>query len=140
MTGLQAQKLVTIADAAILTWPKGKKKPKTKQLENSRGVAALGGAFWGMFFGLIFFIPFFGAAVGAVMGALVGKFDDFGIDNQFIDNVRNSITEGTSALFLLTDNAVEDRVVDALKGMNPEIIATNLSTAQEQELKAHFAS
>ena len=57
------------------------------------------GAFWGMLFGLIFFVPFFGLAVGAAMGALSGKFNDYGIDDNFIKQTRAKVTEGTSACF-----------------------------------------
>ena len=67
---LSKQHLINLQDAAIVTWPEGKKKPKTKQLANLAGIGALDGAFWGMLFGLIFFVPFFGLAVGAAMGAL----------------------------------------------------------------------
>ena len=65
---LQKQQLITIHDAAIVTWPAGKKKPKTRQLNNLAGFGALNGAFWGMLFGLIFFVPFLGMAIGAGMG------------------------------------------------------------------------
>jgi uncharacterized membrane protein len=50
--------LISLDDAAIVTWPQGKKKPKTHQLTNLTGAGALSGAFWGMLFGLIFLIPF----------------------------------------------------------------------------------
>ena len=53
---LNRQKLITLEDAAIVTWPQGKKKPKTKHLGDMAGAGALGGAFWGMLFGLIFSI------------------------------------------------------------------------------------
>jgi uncharacterized membrane protein len=81
---LQKQQLIQIQDGAILTWPLGAKKPKTKQLSNMTGVGALGGAFWGMLFGLLFFIPFLGLAIGAAMGALMGHFAHYGIDEGFI--------------------------------------------------------
>jgi uncharacterized membrane protein len=69
---LQKMELIKIQDAAIVTWPVGKKSPKTKQLVSMAGMGALNGAFWGMLFGLIFFVPFFGLAIGAAMGALTG--------------------------------------------------------------------
>ena len=50
---LQKQQLITIQDAAIVTWPQGAKQPKTKQLANLAGAGAMQGAFWGMLFGLI---------------------------------------------------------------------------------------
>jgi uncharacterized membrane protein len=42
---LVRNQLINLHDAAIVTWPQGKKKPKTKQLQNLAGVGALGGAF-----------------------------------------------------------------------------------------------
>ena len=136
---LSKQHLINLHDAAIVTWSEGKKKPKTKQLANLVGAGALDGAFWGMLFGLIFFVPFFGMAVGAAMGALSGKFADYGIDDDFIKSVQNQVTEGTSALFLMTSEAVVDKVADAMKGMEFELIASNLSKEQEDELRAAFA-
>jgi len=139
MQELQRQQLITVQDAAIVTWPVGAKKPKTKQIGNSTGVGALGGAFWGLLFGLLFFIPIFGMAVGAAMGALAGHFASYGVDENFIKQVREKVTEGTSALFLLTSGAVIDRVVTALKGTKFEVISTNLSKEQEDNLREAFA-
>ena len=137
---LAKQHLINLEDAAIVTWAEGKKKPKTKQLTGMTGVGALEGAFWGMLFGLIFFIPFLGAAIGAGMGALVGHFTDVGIDDDFIKSVREQVTEGTSALFLLTSGATEDKVLDALKGIEAEVISTSLSKEEEEKLQEVFAS
>ena len=137
---LQKQQLITLQDAAIVTWPEGRKSPKTNQLVNLAGVGAMQGAFWGMLFGLIFFVPFFGLAVGAAMGALSGKMADYGIDDDFIKGVRDQITEGTSGLFLLTSDAVQDKVADALKGEQFELIASNLTKEQEEELLETFSA
>jgi uncharacterized membrane protein len=135
---LQKQQLIQVEDGAIVTWPAEAKKPKTKQLHNMTGVGAMGGAFWGMLFGLLFFVPFFGLAIGAAMGALAGHFSHYGIDEDFINSVRSKITPGTSALFLLTSGAVVDRVAAAVKGQQFEIIQTNLSKEQEDQLRADF--
>ena len=139
LEGLQKQQLITIQDAAIVTWATGKKKPKTRQLNSLTGFGALQGAFWGMLFGLLFFIPILGLAVGAGMGALAGSFADIGIDDNFIKEVRSQVTEGTSALFLLSSGGVVDRIKEALKGREFEIIATNLSKEQEDKLRAAFS-
>jgi uncharacterized membrane protein len=137
---MQKQQIIQLQDAAIVTWPQGKKKPKTKQLVNMAGMGALDGAFWGMLFGLIFFVPFFGLAIGAAMGALSGKMADYGIDDDFIKQVRDQVTEGTSALFLMTAGAVQDKVMAELKGMQFELIASNLTKEQEDALQAEFAA
>ena len=136
---LQKLQLIKVQDAAIVYWPVGKDKPKTKQLVDMAGMGALQGAFWGMLFGLIFFVPFFGLAVGAAIGALGGKMADYGIDDNFIKQSREKLTPGTSALFLLTSDAVVDKVLDELKGFEFELIASNLSKEQEEQLKAAFA-
>ncbi len=138
LESLQKQQLITVNDGAIVSWPAGATKPKTRQLTSMTGVGALGGAFWGLLFGLLFFVPFFGLAVGAAMGALAGHFAHYGIDENFINSVRDKITPGTSALFLLTSGAVVDRVADAVKDIQFEIIQTNLSKEQEAQLKAAF--
>ncbi len=138
LLALQKQELIVVQDAAIVTWPQGAKKPKTEQLHSMAGLGALSGAFWGLLFGLIFFVPFFGLAIGAAVGALAGKFNDYGIDDAFINQTRDKITEGTSALFLLTSGVVLDKVVEALKGQTFEILSTNLPKDKEAELRAAF--
>jgi uncharacterized membrane protein len=138
LENLQKQQLITIQDAATVSWPEGKDKPKTKQAVNLAGVGAMQGAFWGMLFGLLFFVPFFGLAVGAAMGALSGKFADYGIDDNFIKEVQKKVTPGTSALFVLSSGGVQDKVAAAFKGTEMELIQSNLSAEQEAELRAAF--
>lgn len=137
---MQNQELITVIDAATVTWPEGRKSPKTKQAVNLTGAGAMDGAFWGMLFGFLFFVPLFGVAVGASMGALSGRFADYGIDDYFIKQIRKEVEPGTSALFLMTTNAVVDRVVEELKGREFEIVSTNLSIEQEDELRSAFGS
>lgn len=136
---LSKQNLITLHDAAIVTWPADKKKPKTKQLNDLSGAGALSGAFWGMLFGLIFFVPIFGMVVGASMGALTGSMADVGINDEFIRSIRSKVTPGTSALFLMTSDAVKDKVFEAMKQFKFEMIASNLSEEEENKLRAAFA-
>jgi uncharacterized membrane protein len=135
---LQKSHLINLHDAVIVSWPEGKKSPRTRQPANLKTVGALGGMFWGMLLGTIFFVPLFGAAVGAAFGALGGAFRNYGIDDDFIKRVRSQVTEGTSALFLMTSEAVLDRVVEVMSHVKFEIIASNLSREQEQKLREAF--
>jgi uncharacterized membrane protein len=139
LTELQKQQLITIVDAATVKWPEGKQKPQTRQLYNLAGIGALGGTFWGMLFGLLFFMPFLGAAIGAAVGAISGAFSDVGIDDKFIKEVQSKVTPGSSALFLMSDNAVIDRIAKELEGTHFELIASNLSAEQETRLKSYFS-
>jgi uncharacterized membrane protein len=136
---LQKEELLRVNDAATVYWQEGRKKPKTEQLHNMTGAGALGGSFWGLLFGLIFFVPLLGLAVGAAMGALAGSMSDVGIDDDFIRRVRENVTPGTSALFVMTSNVVADKVLDQLKETGATLISTNLSSEQEAKLRDAFA-
>ncbi len=136
---LQKEHLIEIQDAAIVTWKEGKKKPKTKQAFNLVAESSIDAAFWGYLFGLIFFVPLLGMVVGAAAGALAGSLADYGIDDDFIKSVRNKVTEGTSALFLLTGQVTIDKVQDEFKGERPELIQSNLTKEQEEKLREHFS-
>jgi uncharacterized membrane protein len=136
---MQKEELIKIDDAAYVYWPEGRKKPKTEQLHSLTGGGALGGSFWGLLFGLIFFVPLLGLAVGAAMGALSGSLADVGIDDEFIKEVRNHVTPGTSALFVMSSGAVVDKVVDEFKQTGATLLSTNLTTQQETKLRDAFA-
>src|SRR6476646_1797777 len=110
---LAKEQLITILDAATVSWAPGTKKPKTRQLHNLTGAGALGGSFWGLLFGLLFFVPLLGMALGAATGAIGGSMTDVGIDDEFIASLRRQIQPGTSALFVLTSDAVIDKVREA---------------------------
>jgi uncharacterized membrane protein len=140
LQGLQERQMITLEDAAVVRWPEGTKNPKTHQLHSTASGGATWGAFWGFLLGLIFFVPFLGAAIGAGMGGLTGSLADVGIDDDFIKQVREKVTPGTSALFALTSGATApDRVIDELKAYDFEIISTNLPEEQENQLREAFA-
>jgi len=136
---MQREQLIVVQDAAVVSWEPGKKKPKTRELHDRKMGGALGGGFWGLLFGLIFFVPLLGLAIGAASGALFGSLADVGISDDFIKDVRQQVTPGTSALFLLTSNAVVDRVKEEFPGGEAELISTNLSKEQEDKLREAFA-
>ncbi len=140
LLALEKQQVIVVHDAATVTWEVGKKKPKTRQLASTTGAGALGGSFWGLLFGLIFFVPLLGAAVGAATGALAGSLTDVGIDDTFINQVRDQVTPGTSALFVMSSDAVVDKIRDAFADdEKADLIFTNLDNDQEAALREVFA-
>jgi uncharacterized membrane protein len=100
------------------------------------------GGLWGLLFGLLFFVPLLGVAIGAGIGALMGHFSDYGIDKGFIDSVKAKVVPGTSALFLMTSNANTEKVTEEVHkaGLKAELIQSNLSDAQAEELRKTFAA
>jgi uncharacterized membrane protein len=137
---LAKEELIRVEDAAVVSWPPGKKAPKTRQLHNLTGAGAVGGAFWGLLFGLLFFVPLLGMAVGAATGALGGALADVGIDDEFIASLRDRIEPGTSALFVMTSDAVIDRVKQEFAETKPELIHSNLSSDEEERLREVFTA
>jgi uncharacterized membrane protein len=135
---LSRERLIVVDDAAVVSWPEGRKSPRTRQLRSLARAGALGGAFWGFLFGLVFFVPLLGLAAGAAIGAFGGALTDVGIDDDFIASLRDRIGPGSSALFVLTSAAVIDKVHDAFGPLEPELIHSNLSEEDEGRLRAIF--
>jgi uncharacterized membrane protein len=135
--------LLVIHDAAVVEWESDDRRPRTRPLNDAAPagaltVGALGGGFWGLLFGLVFFVPLLGAAIGATTGALAGALADVGIDDHFINRVRDQVTPGTSALFLLAPDSVVGRAHEALAALRPTMITTHLDDDQEAALRAVF--
>jgi uncharacterized membrane protein len=121
------------AIAAIVRDKEGKLKVTTNH--HPVGAGATWGMFWGFLFGLIFFVPFFGLAIGAGLGALMGKIEQSGIDKQFIDQVRDMLQPGTSALFLVVEKVTPDKAVAALSKYGGTVLKTSLSDEAQQKLQ-----
>jgi uncharacterized membrane protein len=136
--GMQEQQVINLEDAAVVTWPEARKKPQTTQLSSMSGTTALGGAFWGFLFGLIFFVPLLGMGVGAAAGWKAGSVAIPGIEPGFIKQVREVVTPGTSALFVLTSGVTEDKMVEELEPYDFEIISTTLPREDEERLREAF--
>jgi uncharacterized membrane protein len=134
---LEKEALIQIHDSAVVSWPEGAKKPWTREAPTV-GKSALGGGFWGLLFGLIFFVPLLGAAIGAATGAVLSSLKEVGIDEQFVRQIREKVTPGTSALFLLTSEAVYDKIAPEFEEFDAELISTNLSNEQEAKLREAF--
>ena len=129
-----------IYDAARVTWVRGTSKPTTRQIADTAWDGALGEEFWGVLFGLIFYSPLLGAAVGSATGGLSGSLAGFGIDDTFVNRVRDTVTPGTSALFVLCPDSVVDQLRDALRVNQPvKVLVTLLNQLQEGCLRQVFA-
>jgi uncharacterized membrane protein len=121
--------------AAISRDLEGKYHVHTSHGGASAGGGAAWGGFWGFLFGLLFFIPFFGLALGAGMGALFGHFGEKGIDKAFQQQVRDHLQPGTSALFLIVEQATPDKAIAALQQYGGTVIKTSLSEEDTKKLQ-----
>ena len=135
LKALRDQGAVVIHDAAVVVWRPEDKAPKVRELKHKRGHKALGGAFWGTLVGSVVLMPVAGAAIGAATGELVGKLRSSGIDDAFVASLREHLTPGTSALFVLSSEADMDRVQDAFHDLDAQLIWTDLSPEEAETLR-----
>jgi uncharacterized membrane protein len=113
----------------------GKYHVQTTHGGASAGGGAIWGSFWGLLFGLLFFVPFAGWVMGAGLGALFGHLGEKGIDKAFQDQVRDYVKPGTSALFMVIEQATPDKAVAALEQYGGTVIRTSLSEEDTRKLQ-----
>jgi len=126
--------------AAISCDEQGKYHVTTTHGGASTGGGAMWGGFWGLLFGLLFFIPFAGLAISAGLGALFGHLGENAIDKEFQEQVRDEVKPGTSALFMIIEQATPDKAIDALKQYGGTVIRTSLSDEDTAKLQEGLAA
>lgn len=128
---------LAIHDAATVAWEPTATKPRTSRLAGTAAPGALGDSFWSLLFGLIFLVPLLGAAMGSATGTVTGPLTDVGIDDTFLNRVRDQITPGTSALFVLAPDTVMDTVMDAVMDAVMDPVMEAVVDGLGAELAAH---
>jgi uncharacterized membrane protein len=75
---------------------------------------------------LVFFTPLLGMDVGRAINPQ-RALKKYGIDDDFVRRVRDAVTAGTSALFLIVNQPVTNRLTEAMSDMTFETIAATVS-------------
>jgi len=94
--------------------------------------AVIGAAIGGL---VTFMFPVAGIAIGAALGAAVGAAMDKGVSGDFVDEVKNTLTPGRSALFLVVKDADADAVIASLRDFHGDVIQTSLDSEAEEALR-----
>jgi len=136
---LQSEYLIDLEDAVVAV-KDAKGKVKLHQAVNLTTAGAVSGGFWGSLVGLIFLNPLLGLAVGATAGAVSGALSDVGINDDFMKDLAATMTDGSSALFVLVRKATPDKVLEEIKGTGGRIIKTSLSHDDEVRLQAALSA
>jgi uncharacterized membrane protein len=140
---LQREYLIDLEDAVVaIRQPDG--KVNLKQSINMIGTGAasggLSGALWGSLVGMLFLNPLAGMAVGGLVGAgagaLSGSLVDYGIDDNFIRQIADTLQPNTSALFVLVRKAQPEKVLAELSQFRGRVLRSSLSPEQEARLQA----
>lgn len=139
---LQKEYLIDLEDAVVAIRDSDG-KVDLKQSVNLVGLGAtssgLSGAMFGGLIGLLFLSPLAGAAIGGLVGAgsgaLAGSLADFGINDELIKEIADTIKPSSSALFLLVRKAQPEKVLAEFSGLDGKIIRSSLSPADEEKLQ-----
>lgn len=131
---LQSEYLIDLEDAVVAVKDSAG-KVKLHQAVNLTAAGAVSGGFWGSLIGLIFLNPLLGLAVGATAGAVSGALTDLGINDDFMKELAATMTNGSSALFVLVRKATPDKVLEEIKGTGGKILKTSLSHDDETKLQ-----
>jgi uncharacterized membrane protein len=140
---LQREYLIDLEDAVVaIRGQDGKLRLKQSVDLVGAGAASGGlwGAMWGSLVGLLFLNPLLGMAAGAALGtgagALSGSLADYGIDDDFIRQIGETLQPNSSALFVLVRKAQPEKVLAEVSRFRGRVIRSSLSPEQEARLQA----
>ena len=129
-------------DAAAVVWDPGKAAPRIRQVAPpSARPDRLGSGYWQLLFGLLFSLPLLGAALGAATGSGTGAPADRGGGDTFVNRIRDQLTPGSSAIFVLASDDLAQRLQDALTDEAPSVLArVPVSAELETALREVFGA
>jgi uncharacterized membrane protein len=131
---VEREGLIKVLDHAVVSWPAGETNPRVTHGRDDvkRGVGW--GSLWGVVLGAMFAVPVIGLAAGGALGAWSKAAEKLGITKEQIEEIRAELTEGTSALFVVSDHGELDRLGERFRGVHMSLIQTNLTEAERAEL------
>jgi len=94
------------------------------------------GSLWGTLVGFLFLNPLagfvLGSAIGVGAGALSGSLSDYGINDDFIKSLAETIPPNSSALFILVRKVQPEKVLAELSGVKGKVLGTSLSPSRRK--------
>ena len=134
----ESEGLVKIIDHAVMSWPAGADKPEAHHSHDDTKRGAGWGAFWGILIGALFAVPIVGGVAGVAIGALAKSTEGTGITKEDLERIRTELVEGTSALFVVSDEGNLDRLGERFQGQDMKLISTNLTETERSTLLETF--
>jgi uncharacterized membrane protein len=142
LSNLKREYLIDIEDAVVVVRDETGKvhlKQSINLVTTGATSGFISGSLWGTFVGLLFLNPLLGFVTGSVVGigagALGGSLSDYGINDDFIKSLAETIPNNSSALFILVRKAQPEKVLAELSDVQGKIIHTSLSPEQEKRLR-----
>jgi uncharacterized membrane protein len=142
LSKLKKEYLIDLEDAAVVVRDEAGKvylKQSIDLISTGATSGFVSGSLFGTFVGVLFLNPLLGFVTGSVIGggagALAGSLRDYGINDDFIKSIAETIPNNSSALFILVHKAQPEKVLAELSGIQGKIIHTSLSPDQEKRLQ-----
>lgn len=140
LTELEEEGVIEIGDAVVAT---RNTRGKVRLHQSLPLVAArmAVGSFTGMVMGMLLLNPLFGALAGAGAGALSGALGDIGIDDAFMTKLGETLTPGSSALFVVVGKRKAGQIEERLKPFAGkfQVLQTTLPSENEARLRRWIA-
>ena len=127
LKALEQQGALTVHDAITVTWLKEEGQPRIGHLRHATSAAAGKGTLLGGLVGLVVLAPAAGAAAGAAIGAAAHRLRGTGIDSTVLQEVKDALEPGTSALVVLASDADLDAIRPFLDRHDSVLIHAELS-------------
>jgi uncharacterized membrane protein len=134
LKSLEHKGQLNLNDAAVIVKNAEGKVEIKNMVESGVKIGAVGGATLGLLVGSILF-PFAGILLGAAAGALVGKTLNTGVDKKFIQEVRDSLQPGNSAILFIVGHENVGVLIAALEPYNGKIYQSSFDTEAEDSLR-----
>jgi uncharacterized membrane protein len=139
---MRKAQLIDMDDAVYVT-KDAQGKVKLHQAVNivgaGAGYGALWGGLWGLLLGALVLQPIAGAAIGAGVGAgsgaIAGKLSDYGIDDNFVKQLAQTLTPNSSAIFVLVRRVTPDKVIPEVSKFGGKVLQSSLSHEAETRLQ-----
>jgi uncharacterized membrane protein len=124
---------IRLSDTAVVVNDREGKIHTQNELDSGVETGATVGGMLGL--ALSFLFPLAGLAVGIAGGALVGRMFEQGVDKELVKEVREQLTPGTSALFLMVQSGSPDAAIAAVRPHKGKVYQSALSYETEQSLR-----
>jgi uncharacterized membrane protein len=108
---LDGQDLIDLEDVAVIRWPLYAGQPAAAEHATDEG---------------------------GMVSAMAKKLRKSVIDSSMVESVKGDLTPGTSAVVLLTSGAVIDTIAQAFRGQSMELIRSDLSVPEQDQVRAAF--
>src|SRR5262245_30434554 len=109
MTRLATEGKLRLLDAVFVSKSDDGERVRVHETTDvTPGAGALRGGLWGLLIGTLLLGPIGGLATGAISagsGALLGRLIDAGVEREFVDQIKEGVPPGRTALILLTTDA-----------------------------------